>query len=212
MRGIREKINNALRKTIPASEVLRVMEWYDSIAPSYDVLYAREQRSKYVLIDKILKRMNGRVMDVGCGTAEFPRYVCERYSRNCFYVGIDLSFNLLSIARRKLASMTSDSNCIAEFIAGDLLYPPIRDSVKFNFILLMSVLRSTYGVSSIVKFYAENYLGNGGLLALTIMYENENGVVHGSLCPEGASFAGKVRRNEVICLITRSGGDEGDGG
>ena len=92
------------------------------------------------------------------------------------------------------------------------MYPPIRDSVKFNFILLMSVLRSTYGVSSIVKFYAENYLGNGGLLALTIMYENENGVVHGSLCPEGASFAGKVRRNEVICLITRSGGDEGDGG
>ena len=212
MRGIREKINNALRKTIPASEVLRVMEWYDSIAPSYDVLYAREQRSKYVLIDKVLNDADGRVMDVGCGTAEFLLYSCERYSRNCFYVGIDLSFNLLSIARRKLASLANDCSCIAEFIAGDLLYPPIRNGVKFNLILLMSVLRSTYGVSTIIKFYVENYLGDEGLLALTIMYENENSTIHGGLCPEEASFAGKVRRNEVICLITRSGGAEGDEG
>ncbi len=200
----KEGFNKILRGTISLAEILRVMEWYDSIASSYDGLYAREQRNKYSIIGKVLKAGGKKVLDLGCGTGEFLLFSCEKFLKNSLYLGIDLSFNLLNIAREKILSLTDSCDCIAEFVAGDLLYPPIRENAKFDLILLISVLCSMYRVNAITNYYAQNHLEHKGILTLTIMYEDENrDASRDNHCPNGSKLLGKAYRNEIICVVTK---------
>ncbi|MCD6428747.1 MAG: class I SAM-dependent methyltransferase [Desulfurococcales archaeon] len=193
-----------LRGAIPASEVLRVMEWYDSIAPSYDGLYVNEQHGKYSIISQVIGSEYKKILDVGCGSAEFLLFSCKKNQSKVLYIGIDISFNLLTIAREKALSLTDVCGSIAEFIAGDLSVPPLREDARFDLIILVSVLRSTYDVEAIVDYFTQRHLDEGGAIVLTVMYESDCNVREGSLCPKNARLIGIVHRNEVACIVSKS--------
>ncbi|MCD6428118.1 MAG: class I SAM-dependent methyltransferase [Desulfurococcales archaeon] len=193
-----------LEGVIPVNEVLRVMEWYDSIASSYDALYVNEQREKYLIISQALKNQYKKILDVGCGSAEFFLFSCKENPSKALYVGIDVSFNLLTIAREKALSLANTCNSIAEFVAGDLSAPPLREGVRFDLILLVSVLRSTYDVEAIVDYLMQRHLDEGGVIVLTVMYDSDCEVKEGDLCPKNARFVGIVHRNEVACIVSKS--------
>ncbi len=193
-----------LQGAIPIDEVLRVMEWYDSIAPSYDGLYVNEQRKKYLVISKVLKNEYRKVLDVGCGSAEFLLFSCKVNPSNALYIGIDISFNLLTIARKKTLFLANACSSIAEFIAGDLSALPLRKDARFDLILLVSVLRSTYDVEAIVDYFTQRHLDKGGAIVLTIMHESNCEVKEGNLCPKNTRLIGIVHRNEVACIVSKS--------
>ncbi len=200
-----EGYSRDLQGAIPIDEVLRVMEWYESIAPSYDGLYVNEQRGKYLIISQALKSEYRKVLDVGCGSAEFLLFSCKENPSKALYVGIDISFNLLTIAREKALSLADDCRSVAEFIAGDLSAPPLRGDARFDLILLVSVLRSTYDIEAIVNYFTQRHLDKGGVIVLTIMHDSNCEVEEGNLCPKNARLIDIVHRNEVACIVSKSG-------
>ena len=155
-------LRSKLSRAINSEEVFRVFEWYESISNSYDELYFNEQINKYNLIIKesivralLSKGNNKLILDLGCGTANFIHYLRtlgDKYLNDVFYVGLDISLNQLS---RALSKIRNECNIIAEFIAGDLLYPPLREGLNPTIILMMSVLRCNYEYEDVLKYFRE---------------------------------------------------------
>jgi ubiquinone/menaquinone biosynthesis C-methylase UbiE len=105
---------------------------YDSTAEMYDERYMEEQEAKYraALADVTVKR---RVLDVGCGTGLFFRYVSPEAAN---VVGIDLSKNLLAKARER-AKMLSN----VDLVQADADHLPFEDDV-FNAVFAFTVLQN----------------------------------------------------------------------
>lgn len=79
---------------------------YDQGAAEYDRRWARyNARSLAVLRPWIAGRTLGRVLDVGCGTANLLRLVADSGARAELYAGIDPAPRMLRIARDKARSM-----------------------------------------------------------------------------------------------------------
>ena len=77
---------------------------FDKIARSYD----RLNRVMSLGLDRLWRRcavrgLSGKVLDVACGTGDM---VCELQKQGCSVVGIDLSEEMLSIARQKAPAAT----------------------------------------------------------------------------------------------------------
>jgi len=131
-----------------------VMAWYDAIAPSYDELYGDEQLRKYKRIftvleslDSIICRGNCTVIDIGCGTALMAEELSKLpFVRTHYYVGIDLSLNILEIARKRVGNLEA----IADLIAGDAANLPLRDGIA-DVIFSISVFRCGDPVNRLIK-------------------------------------------------------------
>ncbi len=74
------------------------MDFYESIAPGYDELYAHEQERKLSLVnEKLGSKLNGFLLDVGCGTGiSTNAWKCAP-----FKVGVDACIEMLKIAKEK---------------------------------------------------------------------------------------------------------------
>lgn len=77
---------------------------FDTIARTYD----RLNRVMSLGLDRLWRRcavrgLSGKVLDVACGTGDM---VCELQKQGCSVVGIDLSEEMLSIARQKAPAAT----------------------------------------------------------------------------------------------------------
>jgi demethylmenaquinone methyltransferase/2-methoxy-6-polyprenyl-1,4-benzoquinol methylase len=77
---------------------------FDKIARSYD----RLNRVMSLGLDRLWRRravreLSGKVLDVACGTGDMA---CELQKQGCSVVGIDLSEEMLSIARQKAPAAT----------------------------------------------------------------------------------------------------------
>jgi len=110
-----------------------VVEAYNALGGrTYDLRYAEEQESKYLLL---LKRVQPEttdvVLDVGCGTGLLLQ---KLNSRN---VGLDISPRLLSAARSKVGSLRKD-----ELVQADAENLPFRDSV-FNNTYSVTLIQNT---------------------------------------------------------------------
>ena len=177
---------DALASSIDVRESLRVMEWYNSVAGSYNELYAKEQRRKYA---KLLSCINmehlGAVLDVGCGTLELLKYLVDevyryraRGSNPLLYIGIDISYALLSIARSRINQLQKRNEpVIAEVINADLTHPPLReDAAHFDLVVFITVLRSCYDVENVVRYYSKTFLKPGGALVFSVIHSLDRGV------------------------------------
>ncbi len=144
-----------------------VITWYDSIAGSYDELYGDEQVRK---ISEVLDSgfesdvmVKGVVIDVGCGTGILAgfRGVSPRY-----YVGIDLSIEMLKHARRRLTSL----GLLGDVIAGDAAALPLRSCIA-NAVFSVSVFRAGDDLRRLISECAR-VCREECLLAYTVLCRN----------------------------------------
>ena len=82
-----------------SDEERKVATWYDTLSDSYDELYSKEQSAKHLTVLKFLRGKRFRTLvDIGSGTGGFLRRAEDVYDQG---VGIDLSRNMLKIARKE---------------------------------------------------------------------------------------------------------------
>jgi Methylase involved in ubiquinone/menaquinone biosynthesis len=87
---------------------------YDKIAEGYDELYGEEQRAKYGLVLKLVEPSEP-ALDAGCGTGMLLELL------QCYSVGLDLSLEMLKVAKRRGRGERGDLVC------GDTERMPLRD-------------------------------------------------------------------------------------
>jgi ubiquinone/menaquinone biosynthesis C-methylase UbiE len=87
---------------------------YDEIAEGYDELYGEEQRAKYGLVLKLVEPLEP-ALDAGCGTGMLLELL------QCYSVGVDLSLEMLKVAKRRGRGERGDLVC------GDAERMPLRD-------------------------------------------------------------------------------------
>lgn len=106
-----------------------VIHTYDRIAKNYVTAYQSMDEPDWQHWEKFIADLQGkRVLDMGCGTGDASRYMAEK---GLNVVGIDLSEEMLSIARKQPASI--------EWVKGDICACPFGDA-EFDGIILSYTL------------------------------------------------------------------------
>lgn len=112
-----------------ARKAERIRDLYDQTVSHYDERYRNIQFSKF---SETSVRWEDRdvVLDVGCGTGLLIEYMTIE---PIIFVGVDLSVNMLKVARRKSSWPI--------FIAGDVRKLPLKQEV-FSKVVSFSVLQN----------------------------------------------------------------------
>ena len=115
----------------------------------YDVIYSKKNyKAETNLISQIIKKFhspNVNILDIGCGTGE---HTLELLKKGYKVTGIDLSNEMLKIAKKKLLSNKLFSNNLFNLNA----YNVNKLDVKFNVILMMF---NVIGYLKDVQFFFE---------------------------------------------------------
>ena len=115
----------------------------------YDVIYSKKNyKAETNLISQIIKKFhspNINILDIGCGTGE---HTLELLKKGYKVTGIDLSNEMLKIAKKKLLSNKLFSNNLFNLNA----YNVNKLGVKFNVILMMF---NVIGYLDDVQFFFE---------------------------------------------------------
>jgi len=108
----------------------RIRDLYNQTSDIYDNRYRKIQFTKF---SEALNEASpeGLILDAGCGTGLFLEFMEKTY--HGFIVGIDLSLNMLRIAREKTE--------VAMLVAGDIEFMPFRNNV-FDTLYSFSVLQN----------------------------------------------------------------------
>lgn len=120
---------------------MTIQEDWDRMAAAYEVFHTGEdsysRRIEWPCIRELLPELKDRsILDVGCGTGIFT-FQLEEYAPKRL-VGLDLSSEMLAIARQKAAERHSG----AEFLLGDAAF--IRESTEETFDFVFSSTTSHY--------------------------------------------------------------------
>lgn len=92
-------------------------DYYDSIALGYDELYGEEQIKKFnSLKDYFKKAISNKkkisILDLGCGSSvlisEILKFLKENGVNEVNYVGVDYSYALLKLAKKRLENLVTD--------------------------------------------------------------------------------------------------------
>ena len=96
-------------------------EQFDRQAPCYDrAVFGSHARKLYpVLLEQLEGLPRRTVLDVGCGTGELLRQIAGRWPEG-EYRGVDLSDEMVAVARKKLGKR-------AEILQGDAEHLPLPD-------------------------------------------------------------------------------------
>ena len=97
--------------------------WYNALSRGYDELYGEEQKRKYFEVIKRFK-IEGKVLDVGCGTGLFCKYV------NGLYVGLDISEGMIRKCKERCENV----------VIADAEHLPFRDKA-FDICVSFTVLQ-----------------------------------------------------------------------
>lgn len=88
------------------ANVARIAAYYDALVDKYghspkacDYGKARSQEVKFRVLADVLPLTGKKVLDVGCGFADFSSFLATRY-RKVHYVGVDVSSGMIRQARR----------------------------------------------------------------------------------------------------------------
>lgn len=100
---------------------------YRATHTSYDELYREEQRSKYDKIVEIIK-LDGIVLDLGCGTGLLQEYLAERgyLGKVKTLIGLDLTREMIMLAKTKIRKINVDH--LIDYIEADAENIPLRQN------------------------------------------------------------------------------------
>ncbi|MEM1946686.1 MAG: class I SAM-dependent methyltransferase [Candidatus Caldarchaeum sp.] len=105
---------------------------YDRLSDCYDELYGEEQLSKYRAAVNMVGHLEfSCVLDVGCGTGLFLRFLREK-GWTSEYVGVDVSSGMLAKALEK-------ADASSHVVMADAHHLPFRDNafpILFSFTVL----------------------------------------------------------------------------
>jgi ubiquinone/menaquinone biosynthesis C-methylase UbiE len=102
-----------------------------AIANHYDKCFADSELFRFdsQFLAKHIKS-GEKVLDLGCGTG---RHICLLSSKNCNITGVDMSSDMLRIAKQKII----EKNLQCNLIQADIRNLPFSDHCKFDCVLLM---------------------------------------------------------------------------
>ncbi|WP_439574495.1 class I SAM-dependent methyltransferase [Phreatobacter sp.] len=106
---------------MPAAELDKtsIQKAYARWAPIYDPLFGRITATGRRAAAAAATRVGGRVLEVGVGTG----IALPDYGANCRVIGLDLSFDMLRIARKRADDGLSNVEGILQMDAGRLAFP-----------------------------------------------------------------------------------------
>ena len=137
------------------SKVFKSKEGYDKYASVYDKKNDFLNQFEGEIILKMIRGIDGKkVLDVGCGTGRLIKKLLER---NSIVTGIDVSEEMLKIARKKFKS--------TEFVEGDAEKLPFKDE-SFDIVTASFLI---VHLKNLRKFFDEAYriLKPGGTFIVT---------------------------------------------
>ena len=115
--------------------IKKINALFDEIASYYDkmnnfISFGTQYFIKKSAISKLNIKKSSRVLDLACGTGDIVKIAS---SIECEIIGLDISNNMLEIAKEK--------NPEKEFILGDILSLPFSD-FEFNYAIITFGLRN----------------------------------------------------------------------
>lgn len=145
---------------------LVIREKYDTTASSYDILYRNEQYIKYSNIPRhAMPKENDIILDMGCGTGLFLEYLFLGGFKFKYYVGLDISINMLRVFKGKIDPVSVD----IDLICADAEHPPFRN-YSFNKVYLITVVDLLVDKSNTLK-EVKDILKDKGLIIYSILKE-----------------------------------------
>lgn len=139
-------------------------EAHNAIAEKYYELY-KDDTSDLKYFDLFLKDCKHRILDLGCGMGHYSNYM---YDKEFDVVGIDISENMINIAKR--------NNPNIEFIVSDICDLDVIKKYKFDGVVLAYVLQHLSKEEVINLFNQMNDIVNDNGKLLMFLREG-NGVV-----------------------------------
>lgn len=155
-----------------------VMLKYDKSASTYDKLYAQEQYEKFRVIEENYPTWCRKILDAGCGTGLFLEYFSKILTETYYYVGLDLSLEMLKLASLKLERYRQN----VDLIQGDIEYAPFRKSsfpCTFSITVFDNLYDPEVGLKELLRSTKK-----GGSIVLTLL---KKGSLTGKLKLEGFS-------------------------
>ncbi len=121
---------------------LEVMMKYNTTFKSYDELHRYEQYEKYDSVKEYIISLindNVSILDLGCGTGLLYEYVSNACNKcEAYYVGLDISINMLKLAKRKILK---NGRIFSDLILSDAEYLPFR-SKCFDTVFAFTVIQN----------------------------------------------------------------------
>lgn len=116
-----------------------IIKKYNSSSSFYDSRYRQIQETKYHIILKNFDLTRKVILDLGCGTGLFIEYISRRkleQKKNLdYYVGLDISWNMLLEFRSKFEKLKSKN---ISLLLSDIENLPFRDNQFFSVLSLTS--------------------------------------------------------------------------
>jgi len=151
-------------------EMSKVAKTYEAIAEGF----SRTRKSPWMKILQSLGSFSGKlILDVGCGNG---RHLIEAVKASSLAVGIDLSRNLLNIAKariRKLGLMDK-----AMLIVGDTTFMPFRNSA-FDTVMCIAVIHHipTHELRRRALHEMLRIMRAGGSIIISAWYRWQKGLI-----------------------------------
>lgn len=133
-----------------------VKEFFDMMAPKWDGMEIKKDEEILNLLKRIGIKKGDYVLDLGCGTGRITGLL--HFLNNAKVVGMDVSSNMVQIAKQKYINEE-----YASFIAGDFLTYDLND--KFDDIVIYNAFPHFMPISLLVE-KLNNSLVSGGKFAI----------------------------------------------
>jgi len=158
MQGEKEDEQRILSDEKSLTPARVIMLKYDATADGYDELYQDEQGLKYLAAWKFITKMSGKIVDIGCGTLLFERFLSSygTIKKITYIVGLDISEKMMESGLSKILNDDEISRRL-DLVRGDASRLPFRElsfdyGVSFTvFTLLDSEIVGIREMEKVVK-------------------------------------------------------------
>ena len=115
-----------------------LQEFYDAQAEKYYHTRNKHRADATIFLDEIKKskKKTIKILEFGCGSGRLLASLLELSGVKINYVGIDISKNLLTFAKKQISSKTKAKHIKAEFVCDDILhYIPLCKQESFDLVI-----------------------------------------------------------------------------
>lgn len=135
-------------------------DFYNDLANSYDELYKEEQFRKYSIVKQYFGK---KILDIGCGTGLLVEFLLENQIPFEKYVGIDISKELIAIAKKKFKTKKN-----IKFILSDATnFDYSKIDPDFDTVVSFTALHNMNNIEFL------NQINNKGIFILTLLKKSK---------------------------------------